>query len=201
MSQNAEDETKDIQKEKDNIDMMLNNNTESYLIMKCQNVKGCGIRNKKCLINYEEMKNNVEDIPNIKTRKRTNSVDLYKKHKRQRDKKTKTLRPSSRNLKINNNLCEISENSNLNSNKKSNKNLRNDKEKKVYFPKNFVCIIDVESYKKYNEENTSKDPFEDMEFLQKISNMNNSSCLDIIYKKQINEDEGKAQVNCTCQIF
>ena len=201
MAQNAEKETaksKNYPKEIENIDMILDNNEESYLIMKYQKIKRDKIGNKKCLMNYEEMKNSDEDISNLKTRRRSDSVDLYKKHKRERDKRSKTLKRSSKNLKLNSNLCDIPENEDLNMNKKSTKNIRNGKEKKVYFPKKFVSIIDVESYKKYNEENTSKDPFEDMEFLKKLNNMNN---LDIKHINEGNGDDGKERVNCSCLIY
>ena len=38
--------------------------------------------------------------------------------------------------------------------------LKNEKKKLLFKEPNFVEIIDVESYKKFNEENTSKDPYD-----------------------------------------
>ena len=61
--------------EDENLDMMLNNNTESYKIMRNQKVKPDSKGNKKCLINYEENKFEEDDII-VRTRKRSNSVDL-----------------------------------------------------------------------------------------------------------------------------
>ena len=155
---------------------MLDNNTESYLIMKIQKTKGIESGKKNNSINYEEIKNNDENISKPQKRKRTDSVDLYKKHKKVKEKKNKNLKGNSKN-------DIASENINLNeNNKKSNKNEKNDKEKKVHFPKKFVTIIDIESYKKYNEENTSKDPFEYM-------GINNK------------KEENKERLNCSCLIY
>ena len=48
--------------------------------MKCPNIKGIESGNKIYDINYEEINNNDEDFPKPQKRKRTNSVDIYKKH-------------------------------------------------------------------------------------------------------------------------
>ena len=68
--------------------------------------------------------------------------------------------------------------------------------KKVTFPPNFVSIIDVESYKKYNVDNTCKDPFDDMEFIQNIRNELNN-------EKNKEKQKGKENIkcSCTCLIF
>ena len=90
MSQNEEkiiSQTKNQLKETENLDLMLNNNTESYQIMKYQKVRIDDKGKQKALINYEEIKKNEEDDPQIRTSKRSNSVDLYKKHKREKEKK------------------------------------------------------------------------------------------------------------------
>lgn len=63
--------------------------------------------------------------------------------------------------------------------------------KKVVFLPNFVTIIDVESYKKFNEENTCKDPFENMEIINGHINIKNND----------DEDDGKARVLCSCIIY
>ena len=107
---------------------------------------------------------------------------------------------SNKNIKIinnnNNNKNEISESINLNINKKSSKNLKNQKTKKVTFPNNYATIIDVESYKKFNEENTYKDPLDDIEFLKKIKDPN----FNINNKEVEEEDDGKARATCSCLI-
>ena len=175
---------KDVRENMD-VNMMFNNNEESYKIIKNQKMKVNNKGGKKCVIDYEEDNNETS----LSTRKRSNSVNLYKKQRKNKERRIK--KRISRKDVDNNIENEIIP-------KKSSKNLRN---KKVTFLKpNFVTIIDVESYKKYNEENTCKDPFEDLEY---INNMN----LDHINKNisKINEDEeeddGKERVQCTCLIF
>ena len=170
------------------LDMMINNKVESYRIMKNQKMKVNHKGSKKCLIDYEESKEDNETT--LSTRKRSNSINLYKKQRRDKERRTKK-RVSRKDL-----LNDMEKENKIAI--KSSKNLRN---KKVSFLKpNFVTIIDIESYKKYNFENTCKDPFEDMEF---INNMN----LDHIYKNNLknNEEEeeldGKERVQCTCSIF
>jgi hypothetical protein len=200
MSQNDEktkNKSKNHSKEKNNLDMLNNNNDESYLVSKNQKIKGEGPKKKKGTINYEEVKND-EYFPDPRTRKRSNSVDLYKKQRREREKKNKNNKESNKNVKLNNNnIYEISESSNPITIKKSSKNVKNGKEKRVTFSKKLVTFIDVESYKKFNEENTSKDPFEDMEFLKnlKIDNISNKICVDD------EEEDGKARANCSCFIY
>jgi hypothetical protein len=205
MSQNEEvskNKPKNNSKEKVNLDNMNNNDKESYLILKHKKIKIDRPTKKKRILNFEEIKNNEEDIPDIRTRKRSDSVDLYKKKRRERERekekekenknKKESKKESTKNIKINNsNIYNISENVNT---RKSSKSLKNGKEKKVSFSKNFVTIIDVESYKKFNEENTCKDPFEDLEFLEKIKN-------GVIRLDEEEEPDGKARVNCSCFIY
>ena len=202
MSQNIEEsknKPKNNSKEKVNLDNMHNNNKESYLILKHKKIKIDRPIKNKSILNFEVIKNNEEDIPDIRTRKRSDSVDLYKKKRREREKENKnkkeSKKESTKNVKINNNsnIYNISENINT---KKSSKSLKNGKEKKVSFPKNFVTILDVESYKKFNFENTCKDPFEDSEFLEKIQNG-----LIRLDDKEEEEPDGKARVNCSCFIY
>ena len=203
MSQNEEvskNKPKNNSKEKVNLDNMNNNDKESYLILKHKKIKIDRPTKKKRILNFEEIKNNEEDIPNIRTRKRSDSVDLYKKKRREREKekenknKKESKKESTKNVKMNNNnIYNVSENVNI---RKSSKSLKNGKEKKVSFSKNFVTIIDVESYKKFNEENTCKDPFEDMEFLEKINNG-----LIKLDDEEEEESDGKARVNCSCFIY
>ena len=171
------------------MDMMLNNKAESYRITKNEKMKANHKGNKKCLIDYEENKEDNENAL-ITRRKRSNSINLYKKRRKNKERNIKK-RISRKDL----------DNSIENENKIAKKSSKNLRGKKVTFLKpNFVTIIDVESYKKYNEENTCKDPFEDIEF---SNNMN----LDHINKnisKNIEDEEevdGKERVQCTCSIF
>lgn len=166
------------------IDMVLSNKIESYQIIKNVKLRKSKGSNK-CLINYEDYRNEENDTC-IRTRKRSDSIKLYKKHKRDRQ----------NNLRNNNDPINSSDTQNDKKFvKKSTKNLMN---KKVSFLQpNFVFIIDVESYKKYNEENTCKDPFEDIEIVNnmKIDHIN----------PHINDgneiDNGKEAVHCSCSIF
>ena len=206
MSKNNEknkNKSKNNSKEKNNLDMIMNNNEETYQSIKIQKIKGENNEKKKSLINYEEIKNKDETIPLPKRRKRSNSVDLYKKQQREKEKKNK--KESNKNIKtinnnhnnINNNINEVCESTNLYINRKSSKNIKNGKIKKVNFHKNFATIIDVESYKKFNEENTYKDPFEDMEFIKNLKNINLNNNNN---KEDEDEDDGKAHANCSCLI-
>ena len=201
MSENEEkikNQTKNQLKEKENLDIMFNNNTESYQIMKNQNIKRDEKGKKKALINYEEIKNNEEDIPQPRTRKRSNSVDLYKKHKREKERKKQLKKDSTKNIKENNIASASPDITNIQT-KRPNQNSKY-KDKKVSFPKDFVTVIDVESYKQYNVENTSKDPFDDLEFLKNINNINNYN-INININNNKDEDEGKERVMCSCLIY
>lgn len=200
MSQNHEkilDSTKDQLKEKENLDIILSSNTESYQIMKNQKKKP----EKKCVINYEEIKNDDYLPPNPKRRRRSNSIDLYKKNQRNNERKKRLNKECSKNLMQNNlNIAsDEKENDIPNNQRKSNKDLNDCKSKKVSFPKNFVTFIDVESYKQFNIENTSKDPFEDMEFLNNIHNKYNININTNDNKNEV--DEGKERVTSSCLIF
>ena len=193
MSQNQE--TKNQLKENENLDIIINNNIETYQIMKNKKVK-IDVKGKKtALINYEEIKNNEEDIPLLRKRKRSNSVDLYKKQKREREKKNKLKKDSTKNVKESNTASPEDANSPT---KRPNKNSKY-KDKKVSFPKDFVTVIDVESYKQFNIENTSKDPFDDLEFLKNINNINNYN-INININNKV-EDDGKERVMCSCIIY
>ena len=193
MSQNQE--TRNQLKENENLDIIINNNIEKYQIMKNKKVKIDEKGKKKALINYEEIKNNEEDIPLLRKRKRSNSVDLYKKHKREREKKNKLKKNSTKNVKESNTASPEDANSPT---KRPNKNSKY-KDKKVSFPKDFVTVIDVESYKQFNIENTSKDPFDDLEFLKNINNINNYN-INININNKV-EDDGKERVMCSCIIY
>ena len=167
------------------IDMVLNNKIESYKIMKNINLKSSVKGGPKCLINYEEIRN--DDDTSIHTRKRSDSIKLAKKHKRDRE-----IRNSLRKMNDSNNKMNSENENDKIFTKKSSKNVRS--KKVTFLEPNFITIIDVESYKKYNEENTCKDPFEDMEF---INNMK----IEHIYTNNNEIDDGKERVHCSCSIF
>ena len=174
-----------IEKPKDNLDILLDNNSESYQIMKNQKPK-IDSKGKKVLINFEEKKE-IDDIEfPKKTLKRSNSIKLYKKHKKEKEENINKNNDNTKNIKNNENLFKGPER------KKS----ENTKKVKFLEP-NFLTIIDVESYKKFNAENTCKDPFEDLEFLNSINNINNYN-INININNKKNDDEKKEKVNCSC---
>ena len=125
-----------------------------------------------------------EELP-LRSIKRSNSIKLYKKHKKDKDKKNSSRKEND--IEIKGKAGDIFDISDYKK-KKKNKNTN----KKVSFPKDFLTIIDVESYKKYNEENTCKDPFENMEIVNgRLVNT----------KKNEDESNGKASVLCSCVFF
>ena len=125
-----------------------------------------------------------DDVP-MRSVKRSNSIKLYKKHKKDKDKKNSSKKDND--IEVKDKAGDIFEISDYKK-KKKNKNAN----KKVSFPKDFLTIIDVESYKKYNEENTCKDPFENMEFV-------NGRLINT--QKNNDEPNGKTSVLCSCVLF
>ena len=135
----------------------------------------------------EDKKNNDDDddfVLPVKTFKRSNSIKLYKKHQ-----KDKQRRESLKNESIKELKNEDIYNSILDNN--DSKRIIKTTKKKVEFLPNFLTIIDVESYKKFNAENTCKDPFDNPDFLNGNINLINND----------DEDEGKTRLNCSCFIF
>ena len=183
---------------RDILDMILNNDSEVF-----QNIQSYTIKstNKKKIEFFQDegqpYHNDTEEYPLFK-RIRSSSVDLYKRHNKEK-----------KNQESNNNLINIDDKSNnrnmddnfKNNNKKinhillnkniikENKNINIKNEKKIkkvsFLEPEFVTIIEVESYKKYNEENTSKDPYDDL-----FKNNNNGK------KEKENE-----KVVCSCFVF
>ena len=142
----------------------------------------------KSEIKIENKKDDEDDdfVLPVKTIKRSNSIKLYKKHQKDKEKKLSLKKESKKEVK-NDDIFAVEENGT----KRPNKSSKNVKQKKVVFLPNFVTIIDVESYKKYNEENTCKDPFENMEIINGRININNND----------DEPDGKARVLCSCLIY
>ena len=114
----------------------------------------------------------------MKTLKRSNSIKLYKKQAREKERRESLKKESDKQI-----LQDIS---NIERVKKTNKPA-----KKVAFSPDLVEIIDVESYKKFNEENTCKDPFDNMEFINGTISVNHND----------DEEDGKAKVLCSCSIY
>ena len=123
----------------------------------------------------------------VKSIKRSNSIKLYKKHKKDKEKRISTKEISKEIKDKNGNIFNVEIDVGTN---RENKGSKNGKQKKVVFLPNFLTIIDVESYKKFNEENTCKDPFDNMEIINGHINIKNND----------DEEEGKVKVLCSCII-
>ena len=200
MKQN-EDQSKTTLIEKDNIDMLYNN-PETNKIMKNEISEG-EEKTKKSIINYNDINNNKDDTPSQRI-KRSNSIKLYKRHKKEKELRDSIKKENNIDINNNNNIYEVPVvdeqiNNNNNNNKKKNKSKR-----VTFVEPNFVNIVDVESYKKFNAENTCKDPFEEIEYMQNINNINNINNYNINIninnnkKKQEQEEKGKEKINCSC---
>ena len=142
-------------------------------------------------IKKEQKKNDDEDdlVLPVKTLKRSNSIKLYKKHKKEQERRNSLKKENEKDTK--DKTGDIFNVSVVNGTKMPGKGSKNGKQKKVAFLPNFVTIIDVESYKKFNEENTCKDPFENMEIINGHINIKNND----------DEADGKARVLCSCVIY
>jgi len=141
---------------------MLNNNNE-YLLNSRVKLKA---ENVKKINNARGCEQINENILHHKFH-RSNSVDIYKKHKLKKNNK----------INKNENIYEYFR-----------------KDKKVSFLKpEFVTIIEVESYKKYNELNTIKDPY--AEFFKNMGKNNTNNV------KNEQKENGKESINCSCHII
>ena len=170
--ENSISKNKNINSTNDNENSIVNNNIYSKNNSKIKSLK-----------NHQEKNENKKDDDNevgiaVKTLKRSNSIKLYKKHAREKERRESLKKESDKQI-----LQDIS---NIERVKKTNKPA-----KKVAFSPDLVEIIDVESYKKFNEENTCKDPFDNMEFINGTISVNHND----------DEEDGKAKVLCSCSIF
>ena len=170
--ENSISKNKNINSTNDNENSIVNNNIYSKNNSKIKSLK-----------NQQEKNENKKDDDNevgiaVKTLKRSNSIKLYKKHAREKERRESLKKESDKQI-----LQDIS---NIERVKKTNKPA-----KKVAFSPDLVEIIDVESYKKFNEENTCKDPFDNMEFVNGTISVNHND----------DEEDGKAKVLCSCSIF
>ena len=170
--ENSISKNKNINSTNDNENSIVNNNIYSKNNSKIKSLK-----------NQQEKNENKKDDDNevgiaVKTLKRSNSIKLYKKQAREKERRESLKKESDKQI-----LQDIS---NIERVKKTNKPA-----KKVAFSPDLVEIIDVESYKKFNEENTCKDPFDNMEFINGTISVNHND----------DEEDGKAKVLCSCSIF
>ena len=149
----------------DKDDSKANNNKISSPKDKVKNPKPNNKSTQKNEIKKEQKKNDDEDdlVLPVKTLKRSNSIKLYKKHKKEQERRNSLKKENEKDTK--DKTGDIFNVSVVNGTKMPGKGSKNGKQKKVAFLPNFVTIIDVESYKKFNEENTCKDPFENMEII------------------------------------
>ena len=170
--ENSISKNKNINSTYDNENSIVNNNIYSKNNSKIKSLK-----------NQQEKNENKKDDDNevgiaVKTLKRSNSIKLYKKQAREKERRESLKKESDKQI-----LQDIS---NIERVKKTNKPA-----KKVAFSPDLVEIIDVESYKKFNEENTCKDPFDNMEFINGTISVNHND----------DEEDGKAKVLCSYSIY
>ena len=162
---------------KDILDIILNNDSEVFQNIQSHTIKAKKRKTINFFNNDQQTIENDSELPfPFDRRIRNNSVDLYKRHKREKENNIKEQK------NINNQIYFYNNSKNNNNNNINNKA----KTKRVNFKEpNPVEIIEVESYKKYNEENTSKDPYE------------------YLFNKNKNEkkDNGNAKAVCSCFIF
>ena len=169
--ENSISKNKNINSTYDNENSIVNNNIYSKNNSKIKSLK-----------NQQEKNENKKDDDNevgiaVKTLKRSNSIKLYKRHAKEKERRESLKKESNKGL-----LPDLSNKEKV---KKINKT-----NKRVAFSPDFVKIIDVESYKKFNEENTCKDPFDNMEFVNGTIKINHND-----------EANGKAKALCTCFIL
>ena len=170
--ENSISKNKNINSTNDNENSIVNNNIYSKNNSKIKSLK-----------NQQEKNENKKDDDNevgiaVKTLKRSNSIKLYKKHAREKERRESLKKESDKQI--------LQDKSNIGRVKKTNKPA-----KKVAFSPDLVEIIDVESYKKFNEENTCKDPFDNMKFINGTISVNHND----------DEEDGKAKVLCSCSIY
>ena len=186
MSRNNKNlKTKTELNENDLMDMILNNDSEDFKSIQFHSIKATNMKKIKFFKNNVEMnESEIEEFIPFNRLKRSNSVDIYKKRKEKK-------------LKKNQDKSDIS---NINIIENDKNEFKNGKKiKKVSFLKpKFVTIIDVESYKKFNMENTSKDP---MDFLFNNNNNINGNNNNNNFNNNNKNEEDKEKVVCSCYIF
>ena len=176
--------------EKDIIDMIIDNNSEDLKNLKSHSLKMKNVKKSNIFQeNQQTNENNADE--SFPTYKRRNSINLYKKNKVEKKNNNQNYNLSKTDDKTNtNNLNEKDITNKINDNSQDIQEKNKKSQKKVKFNEpNFVEIINVESYKQFNMENTSKDPYENL-FNDDNNNNNNE-----------NKDNGKERVICACFIL
>ena len=167
------------------------NNNTSPPKNKNQNSKSNNKSTQKNEIKNEIKKSDDEDdfVLPVKTIKRSNSIKLYKRHKKEQERRNSLKKENEKDTRDKSgDIFNVAEAEGAKKSRKSSTNL---KPKKVAFLPNYVTIIDVESYKKFNAENTCKDPFENMEIINGHINIKNND----------DDEDGKTRVLCSCSIY
>ena len=144
-------------------------------------------------IKKEKKKEDVNDdsVVQVRAIKRMNSIKLYQKHNKEKERRNSLEKEIDKDTKDKSgDIINVPEVTGKN---KAIKIAKNVKQKKVEFLPNFVKVIYVESYKKFNAENTCKDPFENMEIV--------NGQLSIKTNNNGDEADGKTKVLCSCFIY
>ena len=124
----------------------------------------------------------------VRAKKKNNSIILHKKNQKKKSKK-KRKNSEERKKDTDENIYTVEDIKPPKEISKSTKTVKRIKKKVVFLP-NFLTIIDVESYKKFNAENTSSDPFDNIGFFNPRSRFNNND-----------DEDGKTTTLCSCCIF
>ena len=152
-------------------DSLISHNINKTISITNQNDKSLKIKSKH---NGEEMiilSKTDENIINVQN----SSVNIYNSNKKHSsDENDYNFKEIS-----DKNILKASKNTKINKDKNENRKRKKKKEVKFMEPQ-FVEIINVESYKKFNEENTSKDPYD---------------------KDENDKKENKSKLMCSCFIF
>ena len=168
-----------------------NNNNNNVITQKDLNDKQIITKDQNDQENSLNLKN--EKSENAEERvipkrgfKRSNSINLYKKQQKEKHKKESSTNNNEEVKEENVNDVPIENNGTEKINKLN--------KKKVVFLPDFLTIIDVESYKKFNAENTCKDPFDNLELLNGTIILKNKD-------RDDDEIDGKTTLQCSCFIF
>ena len=168
-----------------------NNNNNNIITQKAPNdkqiiTKDQNDQNQSQNSKNEKSGNTEERVIPKRGFKRSNSINLYKKQQKEKHKKESSINNNEEVKEENVNNAPLEDNGAEKLNKLN--------KKKVMFLPDFLTIIDVESYKKFNAENTCKDPFDNLELLNGT----------IISKNKDGDDDeidGKTTLQCSCFIF
>ena len=149
----------------------------------------------------ESTKSNINSESISKLEKESDQIKIY--NMKRNNNKKKTYKGTKNNLKKN--ILKLNEShcpSNEEIEEKNKKASNNSKGKKVSFlpDPDFVTVIQVESYKQYNQECNDKNHMPNFGFIRDF-NIFNDYDNDCYVNCDQYSDDGKERLNCTCSVF